>query len=103
MVADDGLKADRTGVGESRGGSRGCFLRRRKKKKEQHVGSGVGKWEGGRERDEFCGTYAISGGGRLFSARALSLTFRALPVCCAARRMPLTIMHSLLRRQIIRS
>lgn len=54
--------------------------------------------------------YAINGGSRLFGAWAqrfvvtvLSLPFRTLPVQCAARRMPLTIMHSLLRRQIIRS
>jgi len=52
--------------------------------------------------------YAINDGSRLsgawaqlFADTVLSLPFRMLPVRCATRRMPLTIMHSLLRRQII--
>lgn len=41
--------------------------------------------------------------GATIRSTVLSLPFRTLPVWCAVRWMPLTIMHSLLRRQIIRS
>lgn len=55
MVADDGSKAGTTGVGEGRGGGRGCSLPTRREKKEKYIRvgeSGEVEREGGRERDD---------------------------------------------------